>query len=143
MYCLRYFLLLLLMPTTGASPHFLAIFLLSLFIFHRPCIYCSLILIALFSTTCFFNDHCFIDSNMGNLFLPRLFLPLDLASKPSVVFDMLAERAVFSGISWFRRSASFAAATGSSKSLVSSSVAAAATAAREFRVPCVAVNIRL
>ncbi|KAJ8099422.1 hypothetical protein POJ06DRAFT_269482 [Lipomyces tetrasporus] len=131
------------MPTTGASPHFLAIFLLSLFIFHRPCIYCSLILIALFSTTCFFNDHCFIDSNMGNIFLPRLFLPLDLASKPSVVFDMLAERAVFSGISWFRRSASFAAATGNSKSLVSSSVAAAATAAREFRVPCVAVNIRL
>ncbi|KAK9364763.1 hypothetical protein V1509DRAFT_635354 [Lipomyces kononenkoae] len=137
MYCLRYFLLLLLMPTTGASPHFLAVFLLSLFILHRPCIYCSLILIALFSTTCFFNDHCFIDSNYGNLFLPRLFLPLDLASKPSVVFDVLAERAVFNGISWFRRSPSIGVN-------ISSSVAAAATAAaREFRVPCVAVNIRL
>ncbi|KAK9237492.1 hypothetical protein V1525DRAFT_403756 [Lipomyces kononenkoae] len=143
MYCLRYFLLLLLMPTTGASPHFLAVFLLSLFILHRPCIYCSLILIALFSTTCFFNDHCFIDSNYGNIFLPRLFLPLDLASKPAVVFDVLAERAVFNGISWFRRSASIGANVESSRSIVSSSVAAAATAAREFRVPCVAVNIRL
>ncbi|KAK9382062.1 uncharacterized protein V2V93DRAFT_366343 [Kockiozyma suomiensis] len=139
MYCLRYFLLLVLMPTTGASPHFLAVLLLSLFFFHRPCVYCSLILVALFSSSCYFADHCFIDTNNGNLFLPRLFLPADLASKPSVVFDALSERAIINSMSikpLFRKSVGAVANASATASGI-------VQAAREIRIPCVAVKVRL
>ncbi|KAK9468346.1 hypothetical protein V1512DRAFT_259286 [Lipomyces arxii] len=120
MFCLRYFLLLVLIPTTGASPHFLALLLINLFISHKPCVYCSLLLLALFSTTCYFNDHCFIDTNATNFFLPRLFLPAELGSDPKAVFDTLANRALFT-VSSFKKTSFL----------------------REFRLPCVAVNVRL
>ncbi|KAK7208559.1 hypothetical protein BZA70DRAFT_54326 [Myxozyma melibiosi] len=141
MYCLRYFLLLLLMPTTGASPHFLAVMLLLLFVLHRPCVYCSLILIALFSSTCYFADHCFIDTNHGNLFLPRVFLPADLASKPSAVFDALAEHAAINALArpLLRKSINATATLFN----VSVNASAVVQAVREFKLPCVAVKVRL
>ncbi|KAK9471421.1 uncharacterized protein V1510DRAFT_437844 [Dipodascopsis tothii] len=107
MYCLRYFLLVLIMPTTGASPEFLAVFLLSLFVLYRPCVYCSLLLVALLSTTCFLADrcalgnYCFIDLNYGRVFEPRLGLPAELAAQSDVVYEVLAGRAVF-GMAWLR-----------------------------------------
>ncbi|KAK9449893.1 uncharacterized protein V1518DRAFT_414990 [Limtongia smithiae] len=142
MYCLRHFLLVLLMPTTGASPHFLALFLLSMFILHKPCVYCSFILIALFASSCYFSENCFIDTNYGAVFLPRLFmLPPHLATRAAVVYDALTERAALNHANflqllpvWLRRSSAVAAGD---------ALQAAQTAVREFRLPCVSIRVRL
>ncbi|KAK9476287.1 hypothetical protein V1514DRAFT_337403 [Lipomyces japonicus] len=146
MYCLKYFLVLLLMPTTGASPHFLAVFLLSLFVRHRPCPYCSILLFALFSTTCYFNDYCFFDLNNGNLFLPRLFLPKELGSKPLVVYDALADRAIFT-MAWIKRSmvdnVNPASLQPAASAIANSTISAAANSFREFKLPCVQIKVRL
>ncbi|KAG5518890.1 hypothetical protein PMAC_002421 [Pneumocystis sp. 'macacae'] len=71
MYCLCHFLPFLFVPT-AASPYFLTIFLVSLSLLHRPCIYCSLILITLFSTACYWRDSCFLDFSDRQLFQPRI-----------------------------------------------------------------------
>ncbi|KAG4304520.1 hypothetical protein PORY_002230 [Pneumocystis oryctolagi] len=70
MYCLCHFLPFLFIPTT-ASSYFLMVFLVSLSFLHRPCIYCSLILITLFSTTCYWQENCFLDFNNRQFFQPR------------------------------------------------------------------------
>ncbi|KAK9454077.1 hypothetical protein V1511DRAFT_405170 [Dipodascopsis uninucleata] len=137
MYCLRYFLLLLVTPTTGLAPYYLALFLMSLFVIHRPCIYCSLILVGLFSCTCYFNEHCFIDTNYGNIFLPRLFLPEELASNSSLVYDILTERSVFSS-AWLKRAVTAANMTYPP----SLNDIATINAARDYKVPFMAVKLR-
>ncbi|KAI7958954.1 hypothetical protein MJO28_002745 [Puccinia striiformis f. sp. tritici] len=56
MYCLRYFLLVLLFfPFPTAPPFLVFLFLISMTIEHRPCAYCSLLLSAILLSTCSWN----------------------------------------------------------------------------------------
>ncbi|KAH8920842.1 hypothetical protein BT69DRAFT_375451 [Atractiella rhizophila] len=55
MYCLRYFLLLLLLPFPQYPHYFVLLFLISLCLQHKPCIYCSFLLIGIFSSTCWLD----------------------------------------------------------------------------------------
>ncbi|PWW72631.1 hypothetical protein C7212DRAFT_359906 [Tuber magnatum] len=70
MFCLRSWLPLLFIPTS-ASPAFIVLFLICTYLFHRPCVYCSLIMLTLFSSSCYWSDRCFLDSNDGHWFEPR------------------------------------------------------------------------
>jgi len=53
--CTRWFLPLLILPLPTASPSFLLVFLLSLILHARPCFYCILLLIALFTSSCYWQ----------------------------------------------------------------------------------------
>ncbi|OAV87355.1 hypothetical protein PTTG_07039 [Puccinia triticina 1-1 BBBD Race 1] len=56
MYCLRYFLLVLLFfPFPTAPPFLIFLFLISMTVEHRPCAYCSLLLSAILLSTCSWN----------------------------------------------------------------------------------------
>ncbi|KAF8544524.1 hypothetical protein BDD12DRAFT_723377 [Trichophaea hybrida] len=96
----------LLFIPTSASPAFIILFLVSTYLFHRPCVYCSLIMLTLFSSSCYWSERCFLDSNNGHWFEPRLYT----GSAWTGI-----------GLNWLR----------------------AAVGRREWRLPCVDVNIRL
>lgn len=56
MYCLRYFLLVLLFfPFPTAPPFLVFLFLISMTVQHKPCAYCSLLLSAILLSTCSWN----------------------------------------------------------------------------------------
>ncbi|KAK4183059.1 bladder cancer-related protein BC10-domain-containing protein [Podospora australis] len=70
MFCLRSWLPLLFIPT-NASPAFIFLFFVCTYFLNRPCIYCSILLIVLFLTSCNWSDRCFFDFG-SNWFQPRL-----------------------------------------------------------------------
>ncbi|OKL59233.1 hypothetical protein UA08_05893 [Talaromyces atroroseus] len=69
MFCLRSWLPLLFIPT-NASPLFILSFVILTYILHRPCIYCSALLLILFTSSCQWSDRCFLDFR-GDWFSPR------------------------------------------------------------------------
>ncbi|KAE8134028.1 bladder cancer-related protein BC10-domain-containing protein [Aspergillus pseudotamarii] len=69
MFCLRSWLPLLFIPT-NASPLFIVSFVTLTYILHRPCIYCSALLLILFISSCHWSDRCFFDLR-GDWFAPR------------------------------------------------------------------------
>ncbi|KAJ5693256.1 hypothetical protein N7462_002679 [Penicillium macrosclerotiorum] len=69
MFCLRSWLPLLFIPT-NASPLFIISFVALTYIIHRPCIYCSALLLILFVSSCHWSDHCIFDLR-SNWFAPR------------------------------------------------------------------------
>ncbi|POR33917.1 Uncharacterized protein TPAR_05875 [Tolypocladium paradoxum] len=69
MFCLRSWLPLLFIPT-NASPAFIFLFFVCTYFLNRPCVYCSILLLILFLTSCNWSDHCFFDFR-SNWFLPR------------------------------------------------------------------------
>ncbi|KAE8150753.1 bladder cancer-related protein BC10-domain-containing protein [Aspergillus avenaceus] len=69
MFCLRSWLPLLFIPT-NASPLFIISFVTLTYILHRPCIYCSALLLILFISSCHWSDRCFFDLR-GDWFSPR------------------------------------------------------------------------
>ncbi|KAF7587962.1 hypothetical protein BBP40_006470 [Aspergillus hancockii] len=69
MFCLRSWLPLLFIPT-NASPLFIISFITLTYILHRPCIYCSALLLILFASSCHWSDRCFFDLR-GDWFAPR------------------------------------------------------------------------
>ncbi|KAF3483525.1 uncharacterized protein GIQ15_02849 [Arthroderma uncinatum] len=69
MFCLRSWLPLLFIPT-NASPLFILSFVTLTYILHRPCIYCSALLLILFISSCHWSDRCFFDIK-GDWFAPR------------------------------------------------------------------------
>ncbi|KAE8308862.1 bladder cancer-related protein BC10-domain-containing protein [Aspergillus transmontanensis] len=71
MFCLRSWLPLLFIPT-NASPLFIVSFVTLTYILHRPCIYCSALLLILFISSCHWSDRCFFDLR-GDWFAPRYF----------------------------------------------------------------------
>jgi hypothetical protein len=100
MYCVRHFLPLYDTPTlrglthslflsSSASPYFVFCLAIAFALLHRPwyqsstasinpectnsgrSIYCSVIIITLFSTSCYWSDRCLFDLNGGNIFTPR------------------------------------------------------------------------
>lgn len=76
MFCLRRFVLhprsldhaltprswlpLLFIPT-NASPAFIFLFFVCSYFLNRPCVYCSILLLILFITSCNWSDRCFFD----------------------------------------------------------------------------------
>ncbi|KAK3988953.1 bladder cancer-related protein BC10-domain-containing protein [Cladorrhinum sp. PSN332] len=60
MFCLRSWLPLLFIPT-NASPAFIFLFFLCTYFLNRPCVYCSVLLLVLFVTSCNWSDRCFFD----------------------------------------------------------------------------------
>ncbi|KAF5027443.1 hypothetical protein F66182_464 [Fusarium sp. NRRL 66182] len=76
MFCLRSWLPLLFIPT-NASPAFIFLFFICTYFLNRPCVYCSILLLILFLTSCNWSDRCFFDFS-SNWFLPRpTQLPVD------------------------------------------------------------------
>ncbi|KAK8094610.1 hypothetical protein PG997_001295 [Apiospora hydei] len=69
MFCLRSWLPLLFIPT-NASPAFIFLFFVCTYFLNRPCVYCSVLLLILFVTSCHWSDRCFFDFN-SNWFAPR------------------------------------------------------------------------
>ncbi|KAL4786739.1 bladder cancer-related protein BC10-domain-containing protein [Aspergillus varians] len=80
MFCLRSWLPLLFIPT-NASPLFLISFVTLTYLLHRPCIYCSALLVILFASTCHWSDRCFLDLRV-DWFAPR-YNPYDAAGSLS------------------------------------------------------------
>ncbi|PYH89758.1 hypothetical protein BO71DRAFT_100539 [Aspergillus ellipticus CBS 707.79] len=88
MFCLRSWLPLLFIPT-NASPLFIISFVTLTYILHRPCIYCSALLLILFISSCHWSDKCFFDLR-GDWFSPRYAAPSDPTADTSLagyVFD--------------------------------------------------------
>ncbi|KAJ5899807.1 hypothetical protein N7495_004551 [Penicillium taxi] len=69
MFCLRTWLPLLFIPT-NASPIFIISFVVLTYIIHRPCIYCSVLILILFASSCHWSDRCIFDLR-SNWFAPR------------------------------------------------------------------------
>ncbi|KAM3077394.1 hypothetical protein ACMFMG_006741 [Clarireedia jacksonii] len=69
MFCLRSWLPLLFIPT-NASPIFIVLFFICTYFLNRPCVYCSILLLILFASSCHWSDHCFFDFS-SNWFEPR------------------------------------------------------------------------
>ena len=65
----RSWLPLLFIPT-NASPAFIFLFFVCTYFLNRPCVYCSILLLILFLTSCNWSDRCFFDFR-SNWFLPR------------------------------------------------------------------------
>ncbi|QPH19688.1 hypothetical protein C2857_004980 [Epichloe festucae Fl1] len=118
MFCLRSWLTLLFIPT-NASPAFIFLFFICTYFLNRPCVYCSILLLVLFFTSCNWSDRCFFDFR-SNWFLPRpstsdstaLFntTMMDMANSTAkalasaAVDDMSARRAEWTGVGveWLR-----------------------------------------
>lgn len=60
----------LLFIPTNASPAFIFLFFICTYFLNRPCVYCSVLLLILFLTSCNWSDRCFFDLS-SNWFLPR------------------------------------------------------------------------
>ncbi|KAL2825475.1 hypothetical protein BDW59DRAFT_146273 [Aspergillus cavernicola] len=85
MFCLRSWLPLLFIPT-NASPLFLISFVTLTYTLHRPCIYCSALLVILFASTCTWSDRCFFNLR-SDWFSPRYMpstTPYDLAGNSTL-----------------------------------------------------------
>ncbi|OJK03267.1 hypothetical protein ASPACDRAFT_114200 [Aspergillus aculeatus ATCC 16872] len=81
MFCLRSWLPLFFIPT-NASPLFIISFVTLTYILHRPCIYCSALLLILFISSCHWSDRCFFDLR-GDWFSPRYTTPAAAAVAPT------------------------------------------------------------
>jgi hypothetical protein len=80
-------------------------------------------MLTLFSSSCYWSDRCFLDSNNGHWFEPRLFSTAINAAAGAAGASMNATAEPWTGIglNWLR--------TGVGR--------------REWRLPCVDVNVRL
>ncbi|SCV50868.1 uncharacterized protein FFB14_11681 [Fusarium fujikuroi] len=135
----------LLFIPTNASPAFIFLFFICTYFLNRPCVYCSILLLILFLTSCNWSDRCFFDLG-SNWFLPRPITPdvafnspsedltfnstvLDMANTTvaaiikSASDDLAARRAEWSGlgIEWLRN----------------------LLGKREWRIDCMDIYIRL
>lgn len=63
----------LLFIPTNASPLFTLTFIILNYFLHRPCVYCSLLLLVLFISSCHWADTCFFDlsGSPSEWFAPR------------------------------------------------------------------------
>ncbi|KAL6411447.1 hypothetical protein AUP68_05158 [Ilyonectria robusta] len=81
----------LLFIPTNASPAFIFLFFVCTYFLNRPCVYCSILLLILFLTSCNWSDRCFFDFG-SNWFLPRpgspsLALPTDVLPDSADLFN--------------------------------------------------------
>ncbi|EXX74071.1 hypothetical protein RhiirA5_414661 [Rhizophagus irregularis] len=90
MYCMRWFIPLLLLPFPNAPPFFVLIFLVSYFLHQRPCVYCTILLLALFSSTCYWGQgRCWLDTNHGHFLEPRTIHSLTSSSNEMASGNLL------------------------------------------------------
>lgn len=143
MFCLRSWLPLLVIPT-NASPIFIFLFFTCSYFLNRPCVYCSLLLLILFASSCHWSDHCFFDFN-SNWFEPRQDLQTSTAVEVpdlSTYVDALnSTMAALVGTmleDTKRKMASKTEWTGVGVEWLRSLLGK-----REWRIPCVDVYIRL
>lgn len=59
-----------LLRLTHNLPSFVVSFFFLTYFLNRPCIYCSVLLLILFISSCYWSDHCFFDIH-SNWFEPR------------------------------------------------------------------------
>jgi hypothetical protein len=85
MFCLRSWLPLLFIPT-NASPAFIFLFFVCTWFLNRPCVYCSILLLILFLTSCNWSDRCFVDFS-SNWFQPRVAAGPDTAPTSAAIAD--------------------------------------------------------
>ncbi|KDQ17457.1 hypothetical protein BOTBODRAFT_574757 [Botryobasidium botryosum FD-172 SS1] len=82
MWCTRWYLPLLFLPFPHASPFFLIVFLFSLTLHARPCLYCILLLVALFTSSCYWEP-----IPTSTLSIPPSALNLTYPELPSVGYS--------------------------------------------------------
>ncbi|KAI1637468.1 bladder cancer-related protein BC10-domain-containing protein [Biscogniauxia mediterranea] len=97
MFCLRSWLPLLFIPT-NASPAFIFLFFVCTYFLNRPCVYCSVLLLILFVTSCYWSDRCFFDFS-SNWFAPRPSTPAYLYPPSSYLTEGNATIASMAGAS--------------------------------------------
>ncbi|KAI1813806.1 bladder cancer-related protein BC10-domain-containing protein [Poronia punctata] len=61
----------LLFIPANASPAFIFLFFVCTYALNRPCVYCSILLLILFATSCYWSDRCFFEFG-SNWFAPRM-----------------------------------------------------------------------
>lgn len=98
-------------------------------------VYCSLIMLTLFSSSCYWSDRCFLDSNNGHWFEPRF-----LSSAAGTVFNAAAGAVGAGGGAAIQAGVGGAAQVWTGIGL---DWLRTAVGRREWRLPCVDVNIRL
>ncbi|CAG8613266.1 1413_t:CDS:2 [Rhizophagus irregularis] len=77
MYCMRWFIPLLLLPFPNAPPFFVLIFLVSYFLHQRPC-------------TCYWGQgRCWLDTNHGHFLEPRTIHSLTSSSNEMASGNLL------------------------------------------------------
>src|SRR5947207_54156 len=64
----------LLFIPTNASPAFIFLFFVCTYFLNRPCVYCSVLLVILFLSSCHWSDRCFFDFG-SNWFQARVVPP--------------------------------------------------------------------
>lgn len=57
---------------------------------NRPCVYCTLLLLILFTSSCHWSDHCFFDAS-ANWFEPRPLPAADTAAHTNATAGLAAE----------------------------------------------------
>jgi phosphoribosyl-AMP cyclohydrolase len=75
-----YLPLLLLPLPLSLSPVHLILLLSLTYLLNRPCIYCSLLLIILFASSCYWSDRCLIDNDCASVtawFVPRIYTTIN------------------------------------------------------------------
>ncbi|TPX67676.1 hypothetical protein SpCBS45565_g03658 [Spizellomyces sp. 'palustris'] len=83
MWCMQYFLFLFLIPFPRASNFFILSFLLCMFVTHKPCLYCSLVILGLLASSCNYysptlreeEQRCWVDFDPRFFFVGRGILP--------------------------------------------------------------------
>ncbi|KAJ9429602.1 bladder cancer-related protein BC10-domain-containing protein [Fusarium oxysporum] len=131
MFCLRSWLPLLFIPT-NASPAFIFLFFICTYFLNRPCVYCSILLLILFLTSCNWSDRLpsedvAFTSPSGDLAFNSTVLDMANTTVAAIIKsasdDLAVRRAEWSGlgIEWLRN----------------------LLGKREWRIDCMDIYIRL
>ncbi|KIM98969.1 hypothetical protein OIDMADRAFT_166524 [Oidiodendron maius Zn] len=152
MFCLRSWLPLLFIPT-NASPIFIFLFFVCTYFLNRPCVYCSFLLLILFASSCYWSDQCFFDFS-NNWFEPRPQQSIlsDFFNHSNLTNQTLSQVSIYAGA--LNNTALALAGTALEEAKRQMVLRAEWTGLgvewlrsllgrREWRLPCVEVNIRL
>jgi hypothetical protein len=143
----------LLFIPTNASPIFIFLFFVCTYFLNRPCVYCSFLLLILFASSCHWSDHCFFDFS-SNWFEPRQqsSIPPEIANASGMSNQTLDQVSIYAAA--LNNTAVALAGTALEEAKRRLAIRTEWTGIgvewlrsllgrREWRVPCVDVNIRL
>lgn len=137
----------------NASPIFIVTFFILTYLLNRPCVYCSILLVILFSSSCYWSDQCFFDLN-SNWFEPRRLIPessvsiTEASAAACTGKECISEtKFLFNAINETARSLIGAAAEEAKRAMLGSDISPDTEWAKSWlgswRIPCLDVNIRL
>ncbi|KAG9242529.1 bladder cancer-related protein BC10-domain-containing protein [Calycina marina] len=151
MFCLRSWLPLLFIPT-NASPIFIFLFFVCTYFLNRPCVYCSFLLLILFASSCHWSDHCFFDFS-SNWFEPRQqILSSEYLNTTAASNQTLDQVSIFASAANSTAKTVAGAAIEEAKRRLATRTEwtglgvewlRSLLGKREWKLPCVEVNIRL